>query len=933
MSEHNLPKSAEQAETDIQMAPQDGDIVSAAEGKGEVKNLGVIDSDDPRAQALGGTGSRALQVDPDWIKEVFTDQIYGDNEVFFREFTQNAETACIRAARMALKNHEDYGAGWLQHTLWVDDETGETVAVDEDRQKILARYADDPGDLKKITVPRPLHEVVEAARSIGYDPTIEVDLHRDERKVVFTDNGIGMTLEEIDGAYNFLGRSGSAVDGDTGGKWGAGARTFAIMTGMEGGMIGETRTRLPDSANVKEPFDNEGHRAYIYPGGYDLLNADVDEDFYGTRFTIPIQESVNLGDFSDWAEKFGRALRVPMLYREHESGRTVVKEEYGGQSFVELFNEPPVVIDRPGEFTAVAGPNIPSKSRDPDTWLVSMEIDRNTGQKVKSFWKVALQIHDEQGRIISGPHRGEYRSQVDELHEDDIILPEPTVDRDRLQKDSHSKKFFSWLSEQVKQAEFEVVSDIATAMDELDHPGDAIRQYPDDWTVFKRMVMYHKSYSTFRTAHNFKTFIRDLEGTPDYDDETAEKIYLLFRKVSHAKRDTYSPTKKKSRDETYLGDILANCDPSHVFMAASTGGNFSDQYKVVYNTFDDAAVIVTEGARKYDEYESNFGFQLLKNVPLEQSDDHDFTVPQSVHDRHKKRQQRAKQEKSKPQTVEDRVLKFRTNNQNKQIDQRLTIERVKDTLDRGGNFGGHHNIVLFLRSGESISNHYDLQRHAAIASATNAEYEALRDYDRVFTYEEFREFSEATAIATEDGAMTPAELNEDDRLVVLLHVSAKKHRELLKDDGYHSRLRRLVSEYARDEIYWNDPSEIPDTLFAVADARTLKRAEYALRKEFPNRSSIVGLRVGTSHYHGSTGLDWKNISSRDYKRLEVKAETPEWDNSSEVYKLYDDQTRDGLLQNVLLGFHDAGLDPTELEPDEARTFVKRAGMVAELLEE
>lgn len=932
MSEHNLPTQAEQADNDVATIPNDGDIVSAAEGKGELKNLGVIDSDDPRAAALGGTGSRALQVDPDWIKEVFTDQIYGDDEVFFREFTQNAETACLRAARLALKNHPDYGAEWLHHTLWVDKETGETVAVDGDRQKILARYADDPGDLKTITVPRHLHEVVEAARSIGYDPTIEVDLHHDERKVVFTDNGIGMTLEELDGAYNFLGRSGAAVDGDTGGKWGAGARTFAIMTGMEGGMVGETRSRLPDDAAVKQDFDNDGHRAYIYPGGYDLLNDEVD-DFYGTRFTIPIQESVSLKSFKSWAKKFGAALRVPMLYREHRSGQTIVKEEFGGESFVDKFNNPPVVIDRPGEFTAVAGPNIPDSHKSPDTWLVSMEIDRNTGQKVKSFWKVALQIHDEQGRIIAGPHRGEYRSQVDELHDDDIILPEPTVDRDRFQKDSHSKAFFNWLSEQVKQAEFEVVSDIAQAMADLDHPAEAIQQYPDDWKVFKRMVMYHKSYSTFRSSHNFKSFLRDLEGTPDYDDKTAERVYLLFKEVDHAKRNTYSPRKKKSRSETYLGDILAKSDPSHVFMAASTGGNFGDQYKVVYETFSDAAVIVTGSARKYEEYEENFGFKLLKEVPLEQSDDHDFTVPQSVHDRHKKRQQRSDKKKSKPQTVDERILKFRTNNRNKQIDQRLSIERVKKTLEGNGNIGGHKNVVLFLRSGESISDHYDLQRHAAIASATNAEYEALKDYDRVFTFEEFKSWSETAAIATEDGAMTPTQLNDDDRFVALVYVTARKHRELLMTDGYHSRLRRLVADYTQGEVYWNDPAEKPDVLLAVADSRTLKRAEYALRKEFPNRESIVGLRVGSSHYYGSCGLNFKHISSSDFKKLETKAQTPEWSNNSDVYRLFHKQKRDGVVQGILLGFHEAGIDPTDLEPDEAQEFVGRAGLVAELLEE
>jgi len=859
------------------------------------------------------------------LTEMLSDMIYDSDEAWAREHQQNHETACIRKCRFLLRNHPDYGADSLTQTMWVHAETGETVTNDDDPQKVLQEWAEtDMGDLKKIEVPQPLSAVVEAARDIGYDPTITYDLYRDGREIVTEDNGIGMTGREVVEAYNTTLNSGAIVDGDTGGRMGMGALTFGNITGKQGGMNVLTR-----SVNPETPKDASGIHFYAKLGGVKELDETPDgfdpEEFTGTRFTIPIQDSINIDNIQDWVAKYSEMLRVPVLYREHENGRVIEKEEYGGTDIAEYHNNPPIQVDRPGEFSIVAGPDVASSYKAPNTWLVSMRIDRNTGHNVKSLWNTAIQIHDEQRRIVHGPHRGLYfkdgmvvadpsddprEEAIAEVHEDDIVLPEPTGDRDRLQKDSQAKQFFQYLTKLMEAEEEKQAGVFAEKMEEAEHPAIAVNDNQDEWVVFYRMVDYHGPYSM--DVDNITDYLQDSDYLPDWDDGMCAKVAKLFEEVDYAVPDSHDPSKKKRRSEKLLGNILAKADLDETFMAASSGGNFTDQYQVVNDTYDNAAVIVLGSASEYDFYEKHFGFGYLKEVPLEQSDEHDFDVSDSIHKRHTKTVKTDEGGDGSNSSLEQSTLKIRSNSQNKKIDHRWTIERINGRIEAGNPIDGHNFFVVFPRGAdyENISDHYSMQRFAAITSVTTDEYDALIDSPRVMTYEEFTEWSENTVIATAGGPLTVGEMANHNKKIVLFYATSKKQKRLLQDDDTTIRLRNLYAKKALSLSYsFNEDDEFT---VGVIDSRTFERAAYAFRSHLLNIDSgeMLTVRFSTKRIPIRFPGSETKISGSTRRELKQKAETPKWDNESGVYDWMESYNSGGINE-ILLALHDAGIDPTD----------------------
>jgi hypothetical protein len=64
------------------------------------------------------------------------------------------------------------------------------------------------------------------------------------------------------------------------------------------------------------------------------------------------------------------------------------------------------------------------------------------------------------------------------------------------------------LSEMVKDAEMEKVSDISDKMRDADHPTDVIRNDSQSWELFYRMVDYH-GYNATKYRNKFDKFVDD----------------------------------------------------------------------------------------------------------------------------------------------------------------------------------------------------------------------------------------------------------------------------------------------------------------------------------------------------------------------------------------------------------------------------------------
>jgi hypothetical protein len=927
MSDNNaISTLGEELEEATNEAEPSEPVVSGP-SKGEVKDINGVGDDHPLVEE---TGDSALKTETEsGAGEFLSDFIYEHDSAWVREWLQNHETACVRAAKLLIRLSDEYPDGWLNRTLWINDETGETVVDYSEGQRALAEFAGDTGDLRVMEVPRPIDEVLEASRSLGYDPTIVFDVYRDERKIVTEDNGIGMTPYEFDEAFNTIFNSGSGVDGETGGMFGVGSESSALVHGNDGGATVTTKSRRPG--------DHDGFRAYSYLGGANALPGEVDEDFRGTEFDIPVQDSFNLSKLHGWIKNYSEKLRVPLLYREHDAGTTPVEEEYEATDFTDDYGDPPITIHRPGEFSLVSGPNVYDSSYNSDdnnTFLVSMPIERNNPGRIRTLWDCVIQIHDEQGRIVAGPNRGLHADDVDSLHEDDVKLPQPTGDRDRLQKDDDARQFYDYVQELIEEREIQNVSDIAHEMADTS-PSDAIQEDFSDWKLFRRVVSDHGHRATSDRT-KFKEFVQDQDSFPDFDSETIKQIFGLFKDVEYCKKGAGRSSNKRNRYDRSVGKILSNHGDSEIYMAASTGGNFTHYFRVIENTHPNAKVVVVSGSRKYKTYADLYGWKKLVDVPLQQSDDHDYDVPDKVHEAKKKKA--AKTNTGKADKIAERTLKIRTDSSNTSIDARLTIESAKDRISGNGRIGGHDKLMLFPKGGnyENISDHYDMARYAAIASVSKTEYDELAHLDSVVTLNEYTEWSESALIATEDGAMTPEEIVEDDRMVIMAERSDPSSGEvlaLLGDDN--EELRTKYANDVRDQYKWaaaldgydggyrgDDIGEVPDsekddTLFAVACQKVLRRASYAFAELNYDRRSIQGLQLTR---YSLSGKKWPRQSlDGDKMTYRLMSDTPNWDDDSDVYDII--KNRDSRKAQLFLGLHDRGIDPTKKDTDDLRDLI------------
>jgi hypothetical protein len=729
--------------------------------------------------------------------------------------------------------------------------------------------------------------------------------------------------------------------------------------GKYGDITGWTKTRKVDAPDI----DKEGIAFLTDLSGLEEIPNDIPENFRGTRFEIPVLEEseggIDLNKFQGWLAKYSQALRVPLLYKEYRDGETITEEEYGGNTLEELYNDPPIVVNRPGEYTIVAGPDVPSGYDDPDCFLVSMPIERNTRVSVRSLWNVKVQIHNEQGLIIEGPNRGKKEEDVD-LHEDDVPLPQPTADRDRLQKDTANTRFFKHIKEVVKERELEVAAEF---LENIDGPEDVLsapQDNPGEWKTFRKVLKRHGPHGVFKNLKRFTRFLQKEDNEfRNYDDdvgmtiseweyrcqcikkytdddpievigsydipETYQKIHGLFTEFSHAPRNGYNVSRQKGRSEKKLGDLLADSTGSNIYMAASTGGKFMDRAKTLWNTYDDSEIIVVSGAHKYETYEDLYGFKRLPNVPYRRDDDEDdeWDIPDAIASKNKRSDGTDKKSRGKPDDVEDHVLKIRTESGHK-IDARYPVKKVRDRFGEDGN-GIHrrNELVLFPRSGErNISDNYDFADNAAIASCSNEEYEALKDCAAVFLPDEYKARSYNSVIATEDGAMTLVDMIEDDRLVIFAQVTNIEGKKLITDE--RSEIREYFTEDLLGQMHFDD-GEQPDVLWAVADRKAMDKIEFVADKEYVGRKSIIAFKYGRLHSKKFNSYSLKKGESH-YQRL---IDTPNWDDDSEIYNVIDSLSYNkgykGHVEELMMALHDLNMDFTKMEEDDVREKVALLG--------
>lgn len=745
------------------------------------RDFGVADDDHPLLLTAGSKEDLKSNT-PEDLQKRLSDDLYEDPGVFWREWKQNHVSACIREGRRRVKN--EHGIDALYRQFEHDHE-----ALDEPRQ---------------IQLPKSPADILSMARDLGYVPTVEFEINHETQKIVCRDNGIGMTTGEAIGQWKEPGESSSGSDFSSAGRMGVGAMTWISIAGYEAGISVKTRTRRNETVLNADPVpdhDRRGYEFYSYLGGIEPTPGKMDDDFYGTEFHIPVQDSIDMSNMYGHLQSYMELCPVKILWTETDSTGTIREEEFAPTTFFDQYSHaerdaPAITVDRPGEFSvAMDQPDVVSKGyNDEDTWLIDMPINRNTKhhQGLDTLYNDHIHLHNEQGLIVAGPNRGLREGDVDELHEDDVPLPTPTMDRDRLSRGEAHERFFEHLNTVAVEREQEHISDVVNdffACDDIYAAMEHVGNHTQDFELALKFLKKH--YSTHSRP---KKLLEELAADVNFDiddDEVVSKaiknegyqstnyspsstsppelkheshpkwdLVQLFcdlqDSVSYATKGTVNPNKMSNRGNKQMFYLLDDTDK--IFVAKQIS---DDRATVAWNTHPDALVLKVDSYGRW--MDEPFNATKLKTVSFKRSADNadDYDIPDDVHGRHSYDGVRS----ADADDGSESKIRLRRDAENTAVDSRRTLDDLTDALEQTA-FGdpitsddghklaatserrgvdherGHRYMVVFptSRTGRNISEHYSWQTHAVLARATVTECERLLEYPQVFKPDDFESF-------------------------------------------------------------------------------------------------------------------------------------------------------------------------------------------------
>lgn len=825
----------------------------------------AVAGDDHPLVKTAGTAEALRSSVPEKVQKMLAEDLYQDPDVFWREWLQNHEAACIREAKRVVKNAHGEDA------LYVE--------IEHEHESLA--------EPRIVRLPKQAEDLLPMARDLGYDPVIEFEVDVESRTITTRDNGIGMTTGEAIEVWNEPVESTSGTDLSSAGNKGIGALTWNSVSEDDAGIFVKTKTRRDftlHSDEVVPPHDREGYNFFSYLGGIVPLPGGVEDSFYGTEFQIPVGEHYDLGSTRSSLEKYLELSPIKTRWVETRGSETVADEEWEPTTFFDQYTHPerdaPAVrVHRPGEYSlALDQPDVvPKGYNDTDTWLVDMPIDRNLRhrQSLDTLFNDHLQVHNEQGLIIAGPNRGRLEQQVEdmdgvELHEDDVVMPTPTADRDRLARGDDHEAFFEHLNTVAMEEERRVASDLIEkffSQPDVEAATKFISDNVNDFELALRFLNKHYSCSTTRPKEVLEMLIKNPEF--DVDDDVPRKaikktgrskrgrnpdpsrynsppakihskhdlwpLVQLFTDlqttVSYAVRGTINPDKKTNRTSKELYLLLNSLD-QRIYVAKQIS---EDRAKVVWNTYPDAIILKV---KNYGDWmREPYNAQLLKNVPFKESNNEDgeYDIPAEINDAHTYNAIR-----SDVSELPSEPMRIRSDNSSTAVDSRHTIDELTDILDatdfgdqfettpegkrlshrgtpRGLDAESHRYMVVFpdSRRAENISEHYGWQAHAALVRGSVGQCERLLEYPQVFKPVQFKSFLSDQTIPVVDsfddthGQMTISDALDADRDLLLMQADSRGLIDIMyggwKDswlDGSDAR-KKLARKNFMDAAMWS----------------------------------------------------------------------------------------------------------------------------------
>jgi len=728
----------------------------------EMRTADVASDEHALKQTIGDDeDAKKMVYDARIAGERFMD-LYDDRGAAVREYLSNAETACIRRAKMELR------------------EAG-------------------------LSVPTDVAEMLQkASEQTSYDPVIEVTYNQKPESVtlVIEDNGIGISVEEYE-VLRRVGYSASHSDGDRLGQFGMGYLSGFLLAGPEGVMRMYTRSKQTDEA-----FSTAN-----YIANFEFL--DGLRDGYGTRFEFPsfCNEAQKL-DVRDKIAHYAEGMRVPVLYEEYDrSGNHSFDEDYTPRNIEDDYPEDSLVITYENEFfKAVMSPDSAENRRGLVTYNVTVPIRRNTDEwssepKFDAPWKHDVRVKKENGPIVkcesdpsvvglSPVSDQKYGNMADEnkddhirrsdVPDDAIEIPRPASSRDSY-KSKRGDPFWRHVSEKLAEAWNEEAADLLTSLDkfedylDLDASDKAIvnRAYSD----FGPRTTQGGDESDDDRAENINEALdENLDVTIDTD--VAIKLDKLTHKTRHIPRDTDEPRLKGNSVEKQVWNILDAANDGEVYMAKTPSDK---KCEIVWGLDDNNQCVRVED---YEKWEDLFGWKQMKGLPSRNLKDKLPGLDDDVADKWENKTSSSQSKSSGSSTSMDpktKRLKVRMGKGRKKYT-RHKAESIKDALDNGnsisaGRWNDADYLLLYNSNKRSTAPTHHTGNGIASAAAPNYVREYLEDADNVFTdIDDLREEMADYVVDLSDGTQAPLGSLDDSDAIILGKSTFRDEFEGREDD-------------------------------------------------------------------------------------------------------------------------------------------------------
>jgi len=192
-----------------------------------------------------------------------------------------------------------------------------------------------------------------------------------------------------------------------------------------------------------------------------------------------------------------------------------------------------------------------------------------------------------------------------ELHDDDVVGPQPTGDRDRYEQGSDA--FWDWCADRLTDRYRDRAAQLYERV-------DGIRDIVELDAVEREL--YFDARNNLVGNPNGADAVADAFDNQfgvSIDEQFARQYSRLDETITVAKRDTVRPPANDGQKGRTVWRFINDVGDANVFMAVSPN---LTKCQLVWDAHPDNQVVIVDSTDEYDVYERRYGWERLKDLDL-----------------------------------------------------------------------------------------------------------------------------------------------------------------------------------------------------------------------------------------------------------------------------------------------------------------------------